>query len=95
MSDFNISPVSETLGAEVLELDVSKPLDVETIATLRNAFQNYHLLIPVLILFLSIGTQQQQSLQYAASVQKLLPLYQQKLIKKRLEKAYWIIGLTP
>ena len=44
MSDFNISPVSETLGAEVLGLDVSRPLDVETIATLRNAFQNYHLL---------------------------------------------------
>ena len=44
MSDFSISPVSETLGAEVLGLDASKPLNVETIATLRDAFQDYHLL---------------------------------------------------
>ena len=44
MSDFSISPVSETLGAEVLGLDDSKPLNVETIATLRDAFQDYHLL---------------------------------------------------
>ena len=41
---FTISPVSDVIGAEVVGLDVSKPLDGETLQTLRQAFQDHHLL---------------------------------------------------
>ena len=41
---FTTSPVSDVIGAEVVGLDVSKPLDGETLQTLRQAFQDHHLL---------------------------------------------------
>ena len=44
MKDFTISPVSDVIGAEVVGLDVSEPLDGETVATLRQAFQDHHLI---------------------------------------------------
>ena len=43
MKDFTISPVSDVIGAEVVGLDVSEPLDGETVATLRQVFQDHHL----------------------------------------------------
>ena len=42
--DYSISSVSDVVGAEVVGLDVSRPLDAATIATLRQAFQDHHLL---------------------------------------------------
>ena len=41
--DYSISSVSYVVGAEVVGLDVSRPLDAATIATLRQAFQDHHL----------------------------------------------------
>ncbi len=42
--DFTVSPVSPALGAEVVGLDVSRPLDGPTLAAVREAFQDHHLL---------------------------------------------------
>ena len=42
--DFTITPVSTPLGAEVVGLDVSRPLDPPTLAAVRDAFQDHHLL---------------------------------------------------
>ncbi len=41
---FSITRVSEVIGAEVVGLDVSKPLDAQTFDILRQAFQDHHLL---------------------------------------------------
>ena len=43
MKDFTISPVSDVIGAEVVGLDVSEPLDRDAVATLRQAFQDHNL----------------------------------------------------
>jgi taurine dioxygenase/alpha-ketoglutarate-dependent 2,4-dichlorophenoxyacetate dioxygenase len=42
--DFTVSPISPALGAEVVGLDVSRPLDPPTLAAVREAFQDHHLL---------------------------------------------------
>jgi alpha-ketoglutarate-dependent taurine dioxygenase len=42
--EFAIRPVSDVLGAEVVGLDVSRPMDENTFATIRRAFQDHHLL---------------------------------------------------
>lgn len=42
--NYSITPVSDVIGAEVVGLDVSRPLDAATVATLRQAFQDHHLL---------------------------------------------------
>jgi alpha-ketoglutarate-dependent taurine dioxygenase len=39
-----LNRLSPALGAEVLGLDVSQPLDAPTIARVREAFQEHHLL---------------------------------------------------
>ena len=43
-SDFTVTPVSPALGAQVVGLDVSRPLDPSTLAVLRDAFQDHHML---------------------------------------------------
>jgi len=43
-NEFAITPVSDILGAEVVGLDVSEPMDADTLATVRQAFQDHHLL---------------------------------------------------
>ncbi|NKB55537.1 MAG: TauD/TfdA family dioxygenase [Alphaproteobacteria bacterium] len=43
-AEFAITPVSDALGAEVVGLDVSQPLDPETLAVIRDAFQEHHML---------------------------------------------------
>ena len=43
-SDFTVAPVSPALGAEVVGLDVSRPLDPPALAIVRDAFQDHHLL---------------------------------------------------
>ncbi len=43
-SSFTISPVSDVIGAEVVGLDVSQSLDPETLAIIRDAFQQHHML---------------------------------------------------
>ena len=42
--DFTVTPVSPVLGAEVVGLDVSRPLDPPTLAVVRDAFQDHHML---------------------------------------------------
>ena len=42
--DFTVTPVSTSLGAEIVGLDVSRPLDPPTLARVRDAFQDHHLL---------------------------------------------------
>lgn len=42
--DFTVAPVSPVLGAEIVGLDVSRPLDAPTLAVVRDAFQDHHLL---------------------------------------------------
>ena len=42
--EFSILPVANTLGAEVIGLDVSEPLNIQTRVKLRDAFQTHHLL---------------------------------------------------
>jgi|SRR6056297_1746863 len=44
MSDFVIKPLSPVLGAEVLGVDLKKPLPPETRSSLSQAFLRYHLL---------------------------------------------------
>ncbi len=41
---YTIKPVSEALGAEVVGLDISRPLDGSTLARVKDAFQEHHLL---------------------------------------------------
>lgn len=41
---FSITPVSDVIGAEIVGLDVGQPFDAETLATVRQAFQDHHLL---------------------------------------------------
>lgn len=41
---FDVRPLSEALGAEILGLDASRPLDPETVAALDRAFLEHHLL---------------------------------------------------
>lgn len=41
---FTITPVAPALGAEIVGLDLSRPLDAETLATVRDAFQTRHML---------------------------------------------------
>ena len=41
---FSVTPVSSVLGAEIVGLDVSRPLDSKTMAVVREAFQEHHLL---------------------------------------------------
>ena len=43
-SDLTVTPVSPALGAQVVGLDVSRPLDPSTLAILRDAFQDHHML---------------------------------------------------
>ena len=43
-SDFTVAPVSPVIGAEVIGLDVSRPLDPPTLAVVRDAFQKHHML---------------------------------------------------
>lgn len=43
-SGFTITPVSEAIGAEVVGLDLAQPLDPDTFATVRDAFQRHHML---------------------------------------------------
>ncbi len=43
-NDFTVAPVSPVLGAEVVGLDVSRPLDPPILAVVRDAFQDHHLL---------------------------------------------------
>ena len=43
-SDFTVTPVSPALGAQVVGLDVSRSLDPSTLAVLRDAFQDHHML---------------------------------------------------
>lgn len=43
-NDYSINTVSDTLGAEVVGLDISEPLDLETVERLRSSFQDHHLL---------------------------------------------------
>ena len=43
-NDFTVAPVSPVLGAEVVGLDVSRPLDPPVLAIIRDAFQDHHLL---------------------------------------------------
>ena len=41
--DYIIRPTSGPLGAEVIGLDVSNPLDADTLHTIQQAFFDYHL----------------------------------------------------
>jgi alpha-ketoglutarate-dependent taurine dioxygenase len=43
-ADLIINSVSDVLGAEVVGLDVSQPFDGETMARVRQAFKDHHLL---------------------------------------------------
>ena len=43
--DYIIRPTSGPLGAEVIGLDVSNPLDADTLHTIQQAFFDYHLLV--------------------------------------------------
>jgi len=43
-NDFTVAPISPVLGAEVVGLDVSRPLDPPTLAVVRDAFQDHHML---------------------------------------------------
>lgn len=43
-NEFTIAPISSVLGAEVVGLDVSRPLDPPTLQTIRDAFQDHHVL---------------------------------------------------
>lgn len=43
-NDFTVAPVSPVLGAEVVGLDVSRPLDPPVLAIVRDAFQDHHML---------------------------------------------------
>ncbi|MEE2804839.1 MAG: TauD/TfdA family dioxygenase [Pseudomonadota bacterium] len=43
--DYMIRPVSEALGAEVIGLDVSKPLDAGILQVIQQAFLDHHLLV--------------------------------------------------
>jgi taurine dioxygenase/alpha-ketoglutarate-dependent 2,4-dichlorophenoxyacetate dioxygenase len=42
--DFTVTPVSLALGAQVVGLDISRPLNPATLAILRDAFQEHHML---------------------------------------------------
>jgi alpha-ketoglutarate-dependent taurine dioxygenase len=44
-NDYVVQPVSNVLGAEVVGLDVSEPLDVGTLAVIGQAFIDHHLLV--------------------------------------------------
>ena len=44
-NDYIVQPVSDALGAEVIGLDVSEPLDVRTLAVIQQAFIDHHLLV--------------------------------------------------
>ena len=44
IKEFSVQPLAKTLGAELIGLDVSKPLNFGTLEILRDAFQKYHLL---------------------------------------------------
>ena len=44
-NDYVVQPVSNVLGAEVIGLDVSEPLDVGTLAVIGQAFIDHHLLV--------------------------------------------------
>ena len=43
-NDYVVQPVSNVLGAEVIGLDVSEPLDVGTLAVIGQAFIDHHML---------------------------------------------------
>ena len=43
-SDYNIRPVADALGAEVVGLDVATPLPPAVLAEIRDAFQRFHML---------------------------------------------------
>ena len=44
-NDYVVQPISNVLGAEVIGLDVSEPLDVGTLAVIGQAFIDHHLLV--------------------------------------------------
>ena len=43
-NDFTVAPVSPVLGAEIVGLDVSRPLEPAILAVIRDAFQDHHML---------------------------------------------------
>lgn len=42
---FEIVPLSGTVGAQVVDIDISQPLSAETVGELRAAFEQFHLLL--------------------------------------------------
>ena len=41
---FTITPASDAIGAEIVDLDLAQPFDPDTLATIRKAFQQHHML---------------------------------------------------
>lgn len=41
---FTVAPVSDVIGAEVVGLDLAQPFDLDTLTTVRDAFQQHHML---------------------------------------------------
>lgn len=57
---FDIEPLSPALGAEIVGLDVSRPIDEATIADLRDAWRDH-----ILLLFRKPDMSQQEQLRFA------------------------------
>ena len=44
LASFDVNPLSDALGAEIVGLDTSEPLDPDALARVRQAFQDHHML---------------------------------------------------